>query len=105
MSFWSALGKVFTGVNKVTTTMDPYLQVIGQLPIGGQFGTIVDSIIHVEQLAGAISAKGADKKAAVTQLVTLAYPDIDKEALSAAIDGIVKILNDLAAKQKPVTTS
>lgn len=96
MSFWSAVGRAFTGVNKATTAIDPFLNVIGQLPIGGPFGTIVSNIIHVEQLAGAFTAKGADKKALVTQLVTLAYPTIDKEALSKAIDGIVTILNDLA---------
>ncbi len=102
MSFLSAVGHFFAGAGKVAAAADPYLQVASRLPIGGPFGTIVNSVIQVEQLVGELGGKGSDKKAAVTQLVTLAYPNIDKAALSQAIDGIVKILNDLT---KATTTA
>ncbi len=113
MSFLSAVGHFFTGVEKVTTTIDPFLQLASQAgPQGGKFQTIVGSIIHVEQLTTQVAGvvgNGVNKKAAVIQLVTLAYPDIDQAALSQAVDGIVKILkilNDLAtAKPTPKPTS
>lgn len=111
MSFLSAVGHFFTGaakdVQKVTDVIAPYAPLVSALPvIGGPFGMIFNAVVHVEQLVGEVARKGADKKAAVTQLVMLAYPNIDKQALSNAIDGLVKILNDLTQKvpAPPVTS-
>lgn len=106
MSFLSAVGHFFQtagrDVVKVTNAVEPYVPLISSLPvIGGPFGMIFNTMVHVESLVGDIVGKGADKKAAVTQLVTLAYPTIDKAALSQAIDGMVKILNDLAKTVPP----
>lgn len=106
MSFLSAVGHFFQAVGhdtvKVTQAIAPYAPAIATLPgVGGPFGFIFGTIVHVEQLVGEIAKKGADKKAAVTAMVLLAYPGIDKAALSSAIDGIVKILNDLTKAIPP----
>lgn len=100
MSFLSAVGHFFQGagrdIEKVTNVIQPYAPLISALPvIGGPFGMIFHYVLSVEQIVGDAAKKGSDKKAAVTQMVLLAYPSIDKAALGLAIDGIVKILNDL----------
>lgn len=100
MSFLSALGHAFQNIGhgavKVTQAIEPYAPLISALPgVGGPFAMVFNTIVHAETLVGEVAKKGADKKAAVTQMVLLAYPTIDKAALGSAIDGIVKILNDL----------
>lgn len=108
MSFLSALGHAFQNIGhgavKVTQTVAPYAPLISALPgIGGPFGMIFNTIVHVESLVGEVAKKGSDKKLAVMQLVMLAYPGIDTIALGGIIDGIVKVLND-AQKSLPALT-
>lgn len=105
MSFLSALGHGFQrlgqGAVRVTQAVEPLAPLLSALPgIGGPFGMIFSTIVHVEMLVGEVAKKGADKKAAVIMLVSLAYPGIDQVALGGIIDGIVKLLND-AKKSLP----
>lgn len=92
MSFLSAVGHFLQGTAKVANALEPFAPLIRQAP--GPAGLILDSIIQVEALAGA--GRGVDKKAAVLNLVSLAYPGINKEVLSKSVDSFVAGLNALA---------
>lgn len=107
MSFLSVLKTIGADIGIGAKFAAPIVSLVPG--IGTIAGTVLNSIVAVEQLI-TNSGTGTQKKQAVTTIVNAVHPGINQNDLSTIIDGIVSALNGLAdalgkAPAVPATTS
>ncbi len=92
MSFLSILKTIGKDIGIGAQFAAPILSLIPG--VGTVAGTVLNSIVAVEQLVTA-SGTGAAKKAAATTIINTVHPGLNQTELSTTVDAVVAALNAL----------
>jgi hypothetical protein len=97
MSFLSVLKDIGKGAEKVLSVAAPAASAVaGLIPGGSIISTILGSVVAAEHLV-TTPTSGADKKAIAVAIINAVHPGLNQTVVSDAIDGLVSVLNALAA--------